>query len=131
MKKDKPHAGHVETILVVDDEEYIRDLVKRILSRAGYTVLEAANGEEAVEVYKRDLKSISMVILDLVMPEMGGKRCLDELVRVDPGVRVIVMTGFSADQVDANLRKTVRGFLTKPPDMRRLVEMVQDVLDPG
>ncbi len=131
MKKDKPHAGHVETILVVDDEEYIRDLVKRILSRAGYTVLEAANGEEAVEVYRRDLKSISMVILDLVMPEMGGKRCLDELVRVDPGVRVIVMTGFSADQVDANLRKTVRGFLTKPPDMRRLVEMVQDVLDPG
>ncbi len=129
MKTEAPPVGRAETILLVDDEEYIRDLAKRHLSRAGYTVLEAADGQEAVEVYRKELKSISIVILDLVMPEMGGKRCLEKLVGINPGVRVLVMTGFSADQVDEDLRNNVRAFLTKPFDMRQLVEAVREVLD--
>ena len=68
--------GGTETILLVDDEEFVRDLGKRILERSGYTVLTAANGKEALDLYKRERGNISLVILDLIMPEMGGKQCL-------------------------------------------------------
>ncbi len=62
-----------ETVLLVDDEQFVRDLGARILTRFGYTVLQAANGKEAIEVFKRERDRISLVILDLIMPEMGVK----------------------------------------------------------
>ncbi len=65
-----------ETLLLVDDEEFIRELGRRILSNAGYTVLTAVNGKEALELFKKEEAKISLVILDLIMPEMGGKDCL-------------------------------------------------------
>ena len=79
-----------ETILLVDDEELVRDLGKRILERSGYTVLTAANGKEALDLYNREMGKISLVILDLIMPEMGGKQCLEELLKIDPKARVLI-----------------------------------------
>ncbi|MBM3298647.1 MAG: PAS domain S-box protein, partial [Deltaproteobacteria bacterium] len=69
-------AFGTETILLVDDEEFIRDLGKRILERFGYTVLTAADGKEALNLYEEEREKISLVILDLIMPKMGGKECL-------------------------------------------------------
>ncbi len=76
--RDLPRGGS-ETILLVDDEEFIRDLGSRILTNAGYKVFTASNGKEALEVYHKQADEIALVILDLIMPEMAGKQCLEGL----------------------------------------------------
>jgi CheY-like chemotaxis protein len=73
------HEGGAATILLVDDEEFIRDLGSRILEKAGYKVITAANGKEALETYEREQDEIALVLLNLLMPEMVGKECLEKL----------------------------------------------------
>ena len=83
-----------ETILLVDDEKSIRDLGKEVLTSVGYKVLTASTGREALDMYTKARDEISLVILDLIMPEMGGKQCLEELLKIDPGVKVLISSGF-------------------------------------
>ena len=80
-------AFGTETILLVDDEKSIRKLGEQMLRMAGYRVLTATNGREALEVYRSNQDRIALVILDLIMPEMGGKQCLEELLKIDPKVK--------------------------------------------
>ena len=123
-------AFGTETILLVDDEEFVRELGVRILTRQGYTVLQAVNGAEALELFKRESRQISMVILDLIMPEMGGTECLKELLKIDARVRILVASGYSAD---ASVRRAVqmgaKGFVTKPFRVKELLRNVRRVLD--
>ena len=86
-------AFGTETILLVDDEEFVRDLGARILSKAGYNVLTATNGKEALDLFEKERTQISLVILDLIMPEMGGKECLKELRKIDPQLKVLIASG--------------------------------------
>ena len=79
-------AFGTETVLLVDDEDLVSDLGARILTKHGYTVLKAANGREALDLFKKERSQISLVILDLIMPEMGGTECLKELLKIDPQV---------------------------------------------
>ena len=124
-----PRGGH-ETILLVDDEELIRDLGARILTGAGYKVITASNGKEALDVYQARSNEIALVILDLVMPEMGGKQCLERLTGCDPFVKVIIASGYSADGATRQtLASGAKGFVNKPYDVRRVLEVVRAVLD--
>jgi len=125
-------AGGSETILLVDDEDFIRDLGERYLTRAGYQVVGARDGREALAIYKRSGGDIDLVILDLVMPKMGGKQCLQQLLRIDPQVRVLVASGYSSGEgAGHNTEPGARGFVGKPFDMRRLLRAVRDILDAG
>ena len=122
--------GGTETILLVDDEEFIRDLGKRILSKVGYTVLTAYNGKEALEIYRSNKGNISLVMLDLIMPEMGGKPCIEELLKIDPDVKILVASGYSADgPTKEALSNGAKGFVAKPFDMRQVLEMVRKTID--
>ncbi len=110
---DKPVLRKgTETVLLVDDEEMIRDLGKEILELSGYTVLTAATGNEAMDLYEKEREEISLVILDLIMPGMDGKQCLEELLRSTHKYGFNI-SGFSAD---AHAKKTValgaKGFVT-------------------
>jgi len=127
--KAMPRGGP-ETILLVDDEEFIRDLGSRILTRAGYKVITATNGKEALELYKAQTERISLVILDLIMPEMGGKQCLEALLSFDSTVKVVVASGYSAHGLikDA-VTLGAKGFVNKPYDIRQMREVVRVVLD--
>lgn len=117
-----------EKILLVDDEEYVRDLGKRILEHSGYTVITAANGKKALEVYAREQSNIALVILDLVMPQMQGKECLEGLLKINPHVKVIVSTGHSLSATEQDhLGTLVKGFVDKPYKMTQLVKVVRDV----
>jgi len=121
-----------EKILLVDDEEYVRALGKRILERAGYTVITAANGKEALEIYSREQSNIALVVLDLVMPQMEGKQCLEELLKIHPKVKVIVSTGHSLDARERmHLGTAARGFVNKPYKVGQLVQTVKEVMDAG
>jgi PAS domain S-box-containing protein len=119
-----------ETILLIDDEASVAGLAIEILKRSGYTVLAAPDGETALRIYEKEGKYIALVILDLIMPGMGGSRCLEELVRMNPEVRVIVASGVVADGYRQEvLDAGARDFLQKPYEMNELVRRVRLVLD--
>ena len=91
-------SSDTRTILIVDDEESVRILLRRILERAGYTVLEAEDGHQGVQVYKANVESIDVLLLDLTMPAMSGYDMLAEIQIVDPDVRAIVVTGYHPEE---------------------------------
>ena len=119
------------TILLVDDEEPIVELGKRILERSGYTVLIAANGKDALSLYEKERDTISLVILDLIMPGMGGKKCFQELLKINPQVKVIIASGYtSAGTLKDATELGARGFVRKPFDIGpTLLRTVREVLD--
>ena len=125
-------AFGTETVLLVDDEDLVSDLGARILTKHGYTVLKAANGREALDLFKKERSQISLVILDLIMPEMGGTECLKELLKIDPQVNVLVASGYSADaSVKETIQMGAKGFVTKPFRVKELLRDVRKVLDKG
>jgi CheY-like chemotaxis protein len=129
IERKMPRGGS-ETILLVDDEELIRDLGSKILKKAGYKVLTASDGEEAVGVYRERTEEISLVLLDMIMPGMGGKKCLETLLTVNPSVRVVIASGFSVDgPTKEALSAGAKGFVDKPYDIRQVLEVVRSVLD--
>jgi PAS domain S-box-containing protein len=114
------------TILLVDDEEMIRTLGRMILEAAGYRVLTAADGAEAVEVFAAEHARISLVILDVTMPRMSGREAFRHMVGVCPGVRVLFSTGYSAEDI-AELGGAL-GLLSKPYRPHELLAAVRDAL---
>ena len=125
-----PILGGTETILVVDDEPLIRELAERILTNAGYSVLTAGSGTEALQVYAQHKWDIALVILDLIMPEMGGEQCLKELLKIDPQVKALIASGFAVPgDTKAFLASEAKGRVAKPFNMRDLLRSVRHVLD--
>ncbi len=119
--------GQGETILVVDDEPEIRALTREVLEVLGYRAKSAASGEEALEAYR--LEEIDLVLLDLNMPGMGGHRCLQELLRVDPLVKVVIASGYSAEgHGRESLSAGAKGFIGKPYQLRDLEAVIREVL---
>jgi two-component system, cell cycle sensor histidine kinase and response regulator CckA len=126
-----PEFG-AETILLVDDDDRVRDLAQEMTKMWGYKALTASSGEEALETYAAHKDEISLVILDLIMPGMGGKRCLEELLRIDPDAKILLASGHSStglalDHTDAGLR----GFIRKPYDAKDMLGAIRKVLDNG
>ena len=123
-------APGTETILMVDDEELVRDLGKRILDRSGYTVVTAVNGKDALDMYKEKGDKISLVILDLVMPQMGGKECAQELLKLNPQAKVLVASGYASGGTRSDASQLgARGFVRKPYNIKQLLQSVRDILD--
>jgi PAS domain S-box-containing protein len=128
----EPEAvGGAETILLVDDEEPIRELGENLLSMYGYKVLVAANGREALETYGSDGGTIDLVILDLVMPEMEGAKCLAEILMMNPLAKVIIASGTPPEVSDATPLDQAKGFLRKPYKLQELLTTIRTVLDDG
>ncbi len=122
--------GGTETILLVDDDDDIRDLGATLLIEFGYKVIMAVNGKEALEIYQREKGRISLVLLDLIMPVMDGKQCLAEILRVDPNAKVIIASGYSErGQVNGVMAAGAKGFVQKPYDMRQLLNTIREILD--
>jgi len=130
QESKSPAMGGDETILLVDDEEFIRELGVDVLGQAGYTVLTASNGEQALEVYKRERAQIDLIILDLIMPGMGGSKCLEELLKIGSQTRVLIASGYSPDASTKGALETgAAGFINKPYDTKQLLELVRKILD--
>lgn len=128
---DVARAGECKrTILLVDDDDPVMHLGERILKRAGYDVLTAANGKEALQVYTKEHDTIALVILDLIMPEMGGKECLGELLKFDPEAKVIISTGASADnELKEAVKPYVKSLVNKPYEISQLLHAVHTALE--
>jgi PAS domain S-box-containing protein len=123
-------AAGAETILVVEDEDAVRNLAKRILELAGYTVLTAANGGEALGICGKQQGSVSLVLTDVVMPGMNGKELTDRLAGLCPNLRVLYMSGYTDDAiVHRGVLAPGTHFIGKPFNAADLTRMVRKVLD--
>ncbi|AFM27417.1 PAS domain S-box protein [Desulfomonile tiedjei] len=119
-----------ETLLMIDDEESIRNLGKELLNEAGYNVLTAGSGQEALRIYREIWEGVSLVILDLVMPDMSGLECLEELLKVNPDVKVLIASGYSpANQGREILELGAVGFVSKPYNFKQILAAVRAALD--
>jgi two-component system, cell cycle sensor histidine kinase and response regulator CckA len=118
-----------ETILLVDDEPLVRNLGKLILERSGYRVLIAEDGLAALEVYQQRKEEIALVILDLTMPRLSGAETLDRLVAVDPEVKVVFSSGYSADLAPVARPGQACGFVGKPYRPEDLAKAVRNAID--
>ena len=119
-----------ETILLVDDEDMIWDVIIDMLQGLGYSVILAANGREAGEVYAANADSIDLVLLDMVMPEMTGSEAFYRLRDMDPDVKVLLSSGYVGEgEAQSLLRDGALGFLEKPYSVEQLARRMRDILD--
>ena len=117
-------------ILLVDDEEILRDVGQALLEGLGYRVYLAEDGEQALNVYSQEKEHISLVILDMLMPKMGGKETLVRLMANYPDIRILISSGFHQEgTVDELVKLGAKGFLQKPYSIRDLSKAVADTIN--
>jgi PAS domain S-box-containing protein len=127
---DDQLKGGDETILLVDDEKYIRELGVELLTDVGYEVFTATDGEGALKLYREEQQRIDLVILDLVIPGMGGKKCYEEILKINPQAKILIVSGYSINGPGKEAMEAgAKGFVGKPFDVSHLLTTVRDILD--
>lgn len=118
------------TILFVDDQDVVIDVGRAILEELGYTVLSAKSGQEAIAIYAEHKKEVDLVILDMVMPAMSGGKTYDKLKKINPGIKVILSSGYSLNgHALGILERGCKGFIQKPFNVNELSKKIQEVLE--
>ncbi len=128
-KLQGPVPGGKETILLAEDDPAVRDLVSRVLETAGYKVLRARDGEEALQVYRSHRAEVDMALLDVVMPGMTGTKLARELRSLAPGLPLLLMSGYPSRAVEDEMqREDEKNLLSKPFDGETLLRKVREIL---
>ncbi len=118
-----------ETVLLIDDEEIVVDVVAKALKLTGYKVLAAKNGEEGVRIFEEKQREISLVILDMIMPGMSGAKVFGQLKRIDPDIKVILSSGYSMDgEASEIMAQGCNAFIQKPFGIQNLSQKIREVL---
>jgi DNA-binding NtrC family response regulator len=119
-----------ETILLVEDDNQLRAVVRSTLERMGYTVVEAPNGKEALAVFERSGEAVKLLLTDVIMPQLSGPELAKRLTTLRPEIRVLCMSGYTEDStVRHGLLEGRFAFLQKPITPDGLVRKVREVLD--
>ena len=127
--KDEKTQNRQPVILFADDDKSCLDISVQMLQRLGYTVLQARNGQEAVDVYKNNQDSVDLVILDMKMPHNGG-HTFDQLRKINADLRIILTSGFTEDyRIRQLIKQGCNGFLQKPFDLKILSQKIRDALN--
>ena len=116
-------------ILLVDDEEIVLDVGTQMLEKIGYSVCKAKNGKEAIVLFREHKAQVSLIILDLRMPEMDGECAYELLKEIKPDVKVLISSGCSLrDQASQNLKYGCSGFIQKPFNLNTLSQKVEELI---
>ena len=126
---ERPRPPRSATVLVVEDEADLCDIARHALSEVGYRVLTAADGSEALAVYRRGVGVIDAVVLDLTLPDQSGRRVLDELLAIDPDARVILASGYHPEMREILSAGRTAAILAKPYGVPRLLAALRSVLE--
>jgi len=118
------------TVLAVDDEEHVRKVARRILERAGFTVLTASNGLEALSIFRQKADMIDVVLLDLTMPIMSGSEAMHEILTLRPDAKVLISSGYTRQRVFSEMDQDApSGFIHKPYSASQLMNAVREVIE--
>lgn len=127
LQKD---TGRGKTILIVEDHPDVVQVTRSMLESVGYRTLVAFNGLQALDIYRKNAQDISLVLLDLLMPLMSGQDCLNELIKINPNVRVLAISGFFLkEDVTRQLGRRIKGFLSKPCRWSTLIQETSAALN--
>jgi len=130
QKETSSVAGGTETILIAEDDNQVRVLNKKILEKAGYHVIEAADGVQAVNLFRDNRDKIQLLILDVIMPKKNGKECCDEIKELAPGVKVIFTSGYTANIIHKKgILDEGIDLILKPVSPNQLLRRIREVLD--
>jgi CheY-like chemotaxis protein len=117
-----------KTILIVDDEEMILNVGKKMLEKMSHNVFSANSGKEAIKVFKAEKHRIDLVVLDMIMPEMGGKETFERIREINPDVKILISSGYSLGENTAEiLERGGSGFIQKPFTMMELAQKIRDL----
>jgi len=123
-------TGGTETILLAEDEESVRRLMKEVLEEDGYKVIEAADGEEAVNKFMENKDRIDILLLDVVMPKMNGREAYERIKRIKPDIKLLMASGYPADFISQKgIIEEGLNFIVKPMSPTKLLKKVRDTLD--
>ena len=123
-------ANHAETVLVVEDEAVVLDLIINILRPEGYKVITARNGVEALQAVQAHDAPIDLVLTDIIMPGMSGGEMVQQLLQIKPAIRVLYMSGYTKYTVlDHGTLESVSSFIWKPFSPADLLATIRTVLD--
>ena len=118
-----------ETILVAEDEEFVRLFLKMTLSKAGFKLIIAEDGEDALRKFKKYQDTISLVISDMVMPKMKGQVLYEEICKINPAIRMIFISGYSANMIPCvEMPRKQLGFIPKPFSKEALLGKIRSIL---
>jgi PAS domain S-box-containing protein len=127
---EEPVPSGRETILVAEDNEMVRNLVKLVLEQAGYQVLAAEDGQEAVSLFERHAQNIHLLFLDVVMPNLGGQEALERIRKIRPSIPVLFASGYNEDAIHTDfVLKDGFHFVQKPYQVKDLLQKVRTALD--
>jgi len=127
--EDELQTGH-ETVLLIDDEVMILDVGSNILEGLGYRVMIATGGKEGLGVYEQNRDAIDIVIIDMIMPEIGGRETFDTMLKINPAVKVLLSSGYSLEgQAEEIMRRGCKGFIQKPFTTEELSKKIRGILD--
>lgn len=127
---EKPSPGGNETVLLVEDESGVRDLIRQILVLQGYQVLEASDAETALRISQQHKEQIQLLITDVIMPGMGGREMAEQLAKQHPEVKVLFISGYTDEAVTPQgILEKGRAFLQKPFNRQSLLQKVREVLE--
>ncbi len=130
IDRDNVISKGKETILLVDDESMILTVGSELLKTLGYTIITAQDGSSAIDLYKNSKENIDLVILDMVMPEMGGGEIFDELKKINPQVKVLLSSGYSLNgQASRIIKRGCVGFIQKPFTIRDIASQLRKIMD--
>lgn len=121
-------------ILVVDDEEDVREVLKLHLEGAGFNILEAENGEVAISVLRSEdnMVNVGLILCDIRMPKVNGVECIDFLRKEAPGIPIVVVTGYpDTEMATSFLKKGVKDYLVKPVEKEKLLAVVDNIVASG
>ncbi|MFZ5573522.1 MAG: hybrid sensor histidine kinase/response regulator [Thermodesulfobacteriota bacterium] len=132
LRPTDPALQGTETVMLVDDDPMVRQTGEKILRKFGYRMVTAATGEAALKTFRRRHQRIDLVLLDVNMPGMGGKRCLEEMLKIKPDVKVIITTGYPvSERFKREIAGRIVGFIDKPYVSEALLRKTREVLDAG
>lgn len=129
MERSKHVNDAKVTILLVDDEKMVLDIGLQMLKRLGYNVLGAQDGKEAVQLFQQNSDDIDIVILDMVMPDLGGGETVQEIRKINPHVKIVLSSGYGRDPQTAEVLEQCNGFIQKPFSMKELSELILGIMD--
>ena len=129
METPAPDNQIKGTILLVDDEKMVLDIGVQMLTRLGFNVIPVESGRKAIQTFKERKDSIDIIVIDIVMPDLGGAEVVDAIKDIDPDTKIMLSSGYGRDRKITDIMQNCHAFIQKPFSMQELSTSLQSIME--